>query len=427
MALVLAFVCTPGGSWARPPEDPKGLHSSGPVEEESLSHDLRVGLDAAVQLDVIHDFNAIGMSANDPVARYFITSMIPAGGPAATRQNRTGVSPNQSTLALWARAPTPYGEAKALAILDLAEDVFDTKFQVYKAWAHLGYLRFGFDYTLFMNQYAIPDTLDFEGPQVLPEVRFGQVSVRLPLGRVDPLEGKFFFQVGLEYAKAQLTVPESDSAVNVRASDQIPSVVGKLIFDSGKVNVQLSAVYRRIHAEGENSYEAKLNGWGLYLSGYTRIGERNKFMLGLLGGRAISAYVDDTAGLDLDAAPVSFTDDRLEPVGLIGVWGAYQHFWHSRLRSSATFGYLKAYTDFIDYRYGPTYGPDRPTEFIGIFDQTVYSSINLIWSPIRWFDTGIEYLYGHQMTAPGSSVYESSNGHDHRLQISFRLKLEYSR
>ncbi|MFP6641264.1 MAG: hypothetical protein VCC04_13540, partial [Myxococcota bacterium] len=106
---------------------------------------------------------------------------------------------------------------------------------------------------------------------------------------------------------------------------------------------------------------------------------------------------------------------------------AYQRFWYSRLRSTATFGYLKAYTGFIDYRYGPIYSLEQPTEFIGILDQTVYSSVNLIWSPIRWFDAGIEYLYGHQMMAPGSSVYESSNGHDHRLQISFRLKLEYSR
>lgn len=427
LAVVLMWVATSGLSWARPPEEPREIREEIPFDDEHFGERIRIGLDAAVQLDIIHDFNAIGMSADDAVAREFITSEIPVGGPAAAVQNRTAVSPNQSTLALWAKAPTPYGNAKALAILDFAKDVFETDFQLYKVWAHLGYLRFGYDYTLLMNSRAIPDTLDFEGPQVLPEVRFSQVSVRLPLGEVGLDGGNLFFQVGIEFSKAQLTVPSSETAVNVRADNQIPSVVGKFIYDSSRANLQLSAVYRRLQAKGENSYEDTLNGWGIYLSGFVRYREKNKFMFGVLGGSGIAAYVDDTSGLNLDAAPISFTDDRLKTVGVVGFWLGYQRFWGFRLRSTATFGYLNAYTDFIDYRYGPTYSADTPDEFIGIFGRTLYSSVNLIWSPKRWFDTGIEYLYGHQEMAPGSSVYESNSGHDHRIQITFRLKIELSR
>jgi hypothetical protein len=180
-------------------------------------------------------------------------------------------------------------------------------------------------------------------------------------------------------------------------------------------------------AKGNGGYEEGLNGWGLHLSGFARFSSSEKVMFGVLGGRGIASYIDDTAGLNLDAAPISIMDESLKTVGLFGAWVGYEHRWSPVLHSTATVSFLRAYTDFIDKSFGPTYSATTPDEFVGIFRESFYSSVNVVWSPAPWLDTGVEYLYGHRKVAPGSSSYESNEGHDNRLQFTIRLKLEYSR
>ena len=389
---------------------------------------VHLGTEATIQVDIIHDFNAIGLEPNAPVAREFVTSEIPVGGRAAERTNRTVVSPNQSNLILWADTDTEYGQAKIFVDFNMTKDLFGTDFDVYKAWAKFGYLRFGLDYTQFMNQVAIPETLDFEGPQLLPEARFAQAGFRIPIGHIVQVEKEhFFIHIGVETSKGQFTL---DPLLDATSEDQVPSVVAKLTYNTPKRNLELAGVYRRLRATGNNSYDSSVNGWGLYLSGYLRTWKKDSLMMGIIGGRGIGALIDDTSGLGLDAAAISATDDQLRPVGMVGAWVGYQHFWNEHFRSTATAGYLKAYTQFIDRNYGATVGgPNGPnTEFVGIYDETVYSSANLIWSPLPLFDAGIEYLYGRQKMAPGSSSYEqNATGHDHRIQVTLRLNFEYGR
>lgn len=428
VALVLALLLCSGTSWAKPRDRPKGMESDLPSDLEVLGYEIHFGIDAVVQLDIIHDFDAIGLDADDSVAREFVPSSIPVGGPAAALRNRTVFSPNQSDLYLWMKSQTRYGEAKALVGFDMTRDLYGTEFQVYMAWAHLGYLRFGLDYSQFMNQHAIPETLDFEGPQVLPEIRRVQAALRIPIGQIGGDQKNLLFHIGLEDAGAEFTVPgEDQNAVNVRAASQVPALVCKFIYDTEDGNLQLAGVYRRMRAKGDVSYDSKLNGWGLYLSGSVDLPGGDSVMLGVLGGRGIAAYIDDTSGLDLDAAPLSWSDDRLKAVGLIGAWGAYKHFWRSDLRTTATFGYLEAFTDFIDRRYGPRYADQVNGDLVGIFNKSFYGSVNLIWNPIRWLDAGVEYLWGHQQMAPGTSDYDNDKGYDNRIQVTIRFNFDYSR
>lgn len=154
-------------------------------------------------------------------------------------------------------------------------------------------------------------------------------------------------------------------------------------------------------------------------------------MFGVVGGRGIAAYVDDISGLALDAAPISFTnpDSPVKAIGVLGVWGSFQHFWHDQFRSTTTISYLETYTDFIDNRFAKQ-GPDSPfyEGDQGIYRWTVYSSANLIWSPISWFEAGVEYLFGYRKVKAGSSKEGwSDHGHDNRIQVSIRLKFDYSR
>ena len=420
--VVLFWLGTASAHDAELGKAPEPKSASSPLSEWA-GHEIELGVQASLQLDIIHDFNAIGLNAGEGVPHEFVTSQIPVGGPAAEFTSRTLFSPNQSTLVLWARSPTPYGDAKGRVVFNMTRDLFDTRLEVYKAVGELGGLRFGLDYSVFLNQAALPKTLDFEGPPVLAEARFAQVSLRVPLSRLGTRENDFFLVLGMEDAGAEFTLPASG---NIQADNQVPSFLLKLGYQAEAVNLELGALYRRLGARGDSGYTAGLNGWGLHLSGYARFGPADKLMFGVLGGRGISAYVDDTVGLDLDAAPVSLASEKLRTVGMLGAWLGYEHHWSQVLRSTATVSFLRAYTDFIDPDFGPAYSPATPLERTGIFRESFYSSVNVVWSPVPWVDAGVEYLYGHRKVAPGTSSYGSNEGHDNRLQFTLRLNFEYS-
>jgi hypothetical protein len=86
------------------------------------------------------------------------------------------------------------------------------------------------------------------------------------------------------------------------------------------------------------------------------------------------------AGLGTDAAPANAADPRLKAVPLTATFGAYQHYWMKRLRSSAVFGYDQ--TQNTDLQ--------PPTSY----HQSDYSAANIIWNPIGSLDVGTEFLYG---------------------------------
>ena len=377
-------------------------------------HTVRVGIDGAIQLDVIHDFNAMGLTPGGSVQREFVTAEIPVGGPASEISNRTGFSPNQSYLAGWAETDTPWGPLRIYADVNLMGSTTDTQFQIYKAYGQWGWLKAGLDYTLWLNQSAMPDTLDFEGPNAIPEVRFAQASLRIPL---QPNAGKkdLFLTVGVEDAAGDITTPSSPAGVT--SVDQIPSVIGKLSYEPDWAHIEAGGMFRRLRVEGPG-YDESLDGWGVTLSGSVNSWKNDSFLWGAQYGNALGAYIQDTSGLGLDAAPVSATNTNMKVIPAFGAWAAYQHWWTRSLRSSATYGFVHMDTDFDLY-------PNTPGA--GTYKQTRYASANLIWSPWPPFDVGLEYLYGHRTVTNSTAVDGNTTGDDHRVQFSMRWNFDYRR
>ena len=91
---------------------PQALGAKPPAPLDIGGHEVRVGISGAIQADVIHDFNALGLKPSDGQAREFITANIPVGGPAADITNRTTFSPNQTYLTGWAETDTPWGPSR---------------------------------------------------------------------------------------------------------------------------------------------------------------------------------------------------------------------------------------------------------------------------------------------------------------------------
>lgn len=417
----LGMTLAPTWASAGAEEKPDGSKTPG-SGVRFLDHTFHYGVKATLQLDLIHDFNAIGLDVTDPVAREFITSEIPvSGSPASQFTNRTALSPNQSSLILWTSTETRLGEAKAFLDMNMTKSPWEAEFRVYKAWAQLGYLKFGLDYSLFMNQRAIPQTLDFEGPQSLPEPLYTHAKLEVPFARIgNEGEKNLFWGVGVEESKAQLTV---DPQYGAAAENQVPSIYANLTYNTDRANLTLTGVYRRLRARGP-TYDSSANGWGLYLSGNINTWGEDSLMGGFFGGRGIAALIDDTTGLNLDAVSTSGPGGQLKAMGLIGAWAAYERIWNPDFRSTAAFGFLKGYSDFIDRNLGPR---SSDGALVGIFKETIYTSVNLVWTPIPLFEFGAEYLYGHQEMKDGSTDFDSNKGHDHRIQVTLRIIFEYAR
>jgi hypothetical protein len=390
---------------------PEEMGAKPPAPLNIAGHKVRVGISGAIQLDVIHDFNAVGLRPGDGQAREFITAYIPVGGPAADITNRTTFSPNQSYLTGWAETDTPWGPFKVYADVNLFGSTTEPEFQVYKAYGEWGWLKAGLDYTLFLNQAAIPNTLDFEGPNAAPENRFTQASLKIPL-RPGAEKRELFFTVGVEDAEADMTLPAGVNPVN-----QFPAVIGKLSYEPDWTQMELAGLYRRLKAEGPG-YEQSIDGWGVVFSGSVDTWGSDNFVWGIEYGEALGAYMQDTSGLGLDAAPVSADNPDLKAIPAFGVWAGYQHWWSKSLRSSATYGLVRLDSDF-DLWPNPA--------GTGTYKQTQYASMNLVWSPWPPFDVGLEYMFGRRTVTSSTAVDGSTTGQDHRVQFTMRWNFDWER
>jgi len=390
-------------------EKPGDIGAKSPAPLDIGGHGVRVGIAGAIQADVIHDFNALGLKPGDGQAREFITAYIPVGGPAADINNRTTFSPNQSYLTGWAETDTPWGPLKVYANVNLMGSTTEPEFQIYKAYGQWGWLKAGLDYTLWINQAAIPSTLDFEGPNAAPENRFTQASLKIPL-RPGAEKRELFFTVGAEDAQADMTLPAGVNAVN-----QFPAVIGKFSYEPDWAHMELAGLYRRLKAEGAG-YDQSIDGWGVAFSGSIDTWGNDNFIWGLEYGDALGAYIQDTVGLGLDAAPVSATNSTLRAISAFGAWGAYQHWWSKSLRSSATYGFVRLDSDF-DLCPNPA--------GTGTYKQTQYASMNLVWSPCLPLTWG--YMFGHRTVTNSTAVDGSTTGQNHRVQFTMRWNFDWER
>jgi hypothetical protein len=71
---------------------------------------------------------------------------------------------------------------------------------------------------------------------------------------------------------------------------------------------------------------------------------------------------------------------HLKPVPLTAIYGAYQHYWVKKVRSSVIYGF--AQTQNTDLQTGSA------------FHQSNYSAANIIWNPLGSLNVGGEFLYG---------------------------------
>jgi hypothetical protein len=213
----------------------------------------------------------------------------------------------------------------------------------------------------------------------------------------------------IEYPNASLTDTDGQT---VRAVNQVPDLVVRGTWTpSAATRLQGSAVLRNIRGESTTRPNdiQKATGWGLSASGTIAQlpwARRDVVTFQINGGEGIARFIND-----LNSAEGQ--DGAFEPVtgelNLLGHWGwyaAYLHRWHGvegepgDLRSSAVWGAV--HVDNLDFQAASAY---RTTNRF---------SLNLVWTPARNSDIGVQYIWGKRTNKTGTS------GEARQLQVRVR-------
>src|SRR5215469_1129547 len=336
--------------------------------------------------DFIYDLKPAGN------AYAFVPASIPI--PQIATVNNATVSVRPTRLSLDFRIPSTKLEEVRFYV---EADMFGTNTttpRLRHAYAQARNVLIGQTFSNFMDPDGFPDTLDFQGPNGMvnlrnPQLRYGfalrpgttfYISVEKPSSDILFKTPQF---------SSQPNAPSPDGAIRLRQE-----------FERG--HVQVSGLFRSVAAfvvHGTQQKTDSVFGWGVnFSSGFKTIGKDN-VVFGVVAGHGVSRYIQDTSGLGIDAEVTAPPSPHLRATPAVGVDAAYQHYWTKTLRSSAIFSYAAVQNTKVL--------PANP------YNHSDYSGANLIWNPLSSsLNVGAEFLYGWQ------ELQDGSKGNAPRIQFS---------
>lgn len=331
--------------------------------------------------DFIYDLKPAGNLAA------FVPSSFPV--PQVVSVNNANVSIQPTRLSLDFRVPTIAGDARFY----VESDFFGTNTttpRLRHAYAQVANFLVGQTFTNFMDPDGFPDTLDFQGPN-------GMVNLRNPQLRYGfALNSSTAFYVSVERPSSSVTFSTPQGADQPNAPAPDGAIRLRKEFEGG--HFQVAGIFRSIAAFLPDGRTGSVFGWGVNTSTGFRTFGKDNVIFAVAAGHGISRYIQDTSGLGIDAEPTLAPSPHLVATPAIGVEAAYQHYWFRRLRSSAVYSY--AAVDNTSFAAPNTY------------NHATYTGTNLIWNPAGSLNIGAEFLYGWVMDQNGLKA------NDPRFQFS---------
>ncbi len=365
-----------------PPTAPTGASAGAAKQEPAAAKpqglqwtvgDYTVKLGGYVKLDLIHDFNEIGSTDSfDPRTI----------DPADTDGTNTRLHARQTRFNLDIRRPTDLGELRAF----FEGDFFGSgnTFRIRHAYGSIAGWLAGQTWSTFMDEDAMPETLDFESPIAFPLIRQAMIRYTWDLGD-DSLVA-----VALEDPASSLI----DPAAPGEAEEATPDLTSRLRWghELGHTQLGLFLGQARYNRDvGPTDTEVL---WGVNLSTKLAICERDHLFVQATYGPGVGRYRGG-----ITAAPDA--NDELEAVEVIAGMLGYEHHWSDQWRSTVT------------YSYGKGDVPDgAPTDSVEVLE---YLAANLIYQFTDGAWAGVEYLYGARENT------DDARGEAHRVQFSFKF------
>lgn len=352
------------------------------------------------QLDYTQDFNRV-----DPIWEDALRpSKIPTSDDLFGDDGNAVLSVRQSKLGIEATTQAGARELRARLEFDffgVGDNAGQTTPRLQQAHLQWGPLLIGHTDSNFMDIDIFPNTIEYWGPNGMifvrkPQIRWtflnndhhrAAIALEDPGSDIDPGDIRV-----LDPALGDAIVPR----------EQYPDLTAHYRYTGGWGYVQAAGILRNIGFETlgtpDNQPSDDMMGWGINLTSNIRVGERNKFLLGVVYGEGIASYIND-GGVDI--APDGVPGDlEGEAAPLLGFSLYYDHYWNDRFSSSI--GYAQVDLDNQSFQSGDA------------FHLGQYASVNLLYRPAENLMFGAEALWGRR------EDFDGADGDDFRIQFSAR-------
>ena len=341
---------------------------------------MRIG--GYAKTDFIYDLKPAGNTDS------FIPATIPIPEPASI--NNSTISVRATRLNLDFLVPTRSGDSYRFFF---EMDFFGTNSTTPKlrhAYGQAKNFLVGQTFSNFMDPDAGADTLDYQGPNAM-------VSIRNPQFRYTWLVAeKTTFSISAEKPTSDVAFETPEFAAEPNSPSPDGTLKLRREWEGG--HAQLSALFRSVAAFLPDGRHEAVFGWGFNFAGAERFWGNNTVVYQIAYGNGIERYINDTSGLGIDAAVSSLQNPHIQALPVVATYGALQHFWSSRIRSSAFYSFVQV--------------QNTEAQLGGAYHQGNYTGGNLIWNPFGSLSVGGEFLYGWRDNKDGST------GNAPRFQIT---------
>jgi hypothetical protein len=388
-------------------------------------------------------------------------------------------SPQQSRLDVETRTPTSWGEARTFFAFDWAGcDNFSCQTlqqgggnsihpRLRFAYGTLGGFLAGQALSNFSDADADTESMEFGGAlgstggQRIPQVRYTlagpygsafSVSAENPWTTVITPGGVQSTDFALDGPTGSSTTPAGESAfvpfcngVPCTGTNGATSITATTTVSNPTVakapnltfasywaqpwgHVDFAGLLRFYWIEDGRFISKQFTGYGGHISGDVHPGwwgySKDDFLFSVVVGNAIGNYasggekslfplatnftVTTACATPTATCKGQFAASNIivSPIMGFSANGGYQHWWTPNLRSTIAAG--MAMQDVNSQLIGPS-------QAIATNQQIWNTFVNLVWNPVAFITTGVEYMYGHR------TVVANLDGHEHVLVYKFRV------